>query len=158
MNPIAWNVMLALAWVAITGSFTAVNFGLGMAIGFVALMVSQRIPGVPRYTRRSWKVLTLSAFTAKEIVMANVRVTRDLFGVKRTRPAIVRVPIRATTDAEVTLLAALVTLTPGSTAIDVAPDGTSMLVHVTNLPAGGVEEAIRSVQDGFERRILEVLR
>ncbi|MDA1010202.1 MAG: Na+/H+ antiporter subunit E [Chloroflexi bacterium] len=156
MNPLVWNILLALAWIAITGSFTAVNFALGLVIGFIALIVSQRIPGVPRYTRRSWHALSLALFVAWEILLANVRVTRDLFNVKRTRPALISVPIRARTDTEVTLLAALVTLTPGSTAI--SPDGTHMFVHVTNLPDGGVEEARRSIQDGFERRILEVLR
>ncbi|MDA1010241.1 MAG: Na+/H+ antiporter subunit E [Chloroflexi bacterium] len=158
MNPLVWNILLALAWIAITGSFTALNFALGLAIGFVAIIVSQRIPGVPRYTRRSWHVLALAFYIGWEIVLSNIRVTRDLFAVARTRPALISVPIQARTDAEVTLLAALVTLTPGSTAIDLSPDGTHMFVHVTNLPDGGVEEARRVIQEGFERRILEVLR
>jgi len=158
MNPLVWNILLALAWVAITGSFTPTNFALGVAIGFVALIVSQRIPGVPRYTRRSWSMVLLVLYTARAILMANVRVTRDVLTVHRTRPALISVPIRSRTDTEITLLAALITLTPGSTAIDVTPDGTHMLVHTTNLPPGGVEEARLEVLEGFERRILEVLR
>jgi multicomponent Na+:H+ antiporter subunit E len=158
MNPVVWNIMLALVWVAITGSFTPTNFALGMAIGFVALIVSQRIPGVPRYTRRSWNVVMLALYIGWAILMANVRVTRDVFTVHRTRPALISVPIRSRTDTEITLLAALITLTPGSTAIDITPDGTHILVHTTNLPPGGVEEARREILEGFERRILEVLR
>ena len=158
MNPVVWNILLALAWVAITGSFTPANFALGIAVGFVALIVSQRIPGVPRYSRRSWNVIMLALFTAWEILMANVRVTRDVFTVERTKPALISVPIRSRTDTEITLLAALVTLTPGSTAVDISPDGTHMLIHTTNLPPGGPERFRRDIQEGFERRILEVLR
>lgn len=158
MNPVVWNVLLALAWVAITGAFTPANFLLGLAVGFVALMVSQRVPGVPRYTRRTWSVVALAGYTAWEILLANLRVSRDLFMVERIRPAMISVPIRSRTDTEITLLAALITLTPGSTAIDITPDGSHMLVHVTNLPPGGPDEARRDIIEGFERRILEIMR
>lgn len=158
MNPVAWNVLLALAWLAITGSFSPANFLLGLAIGLVALVVSQRIPGVPRYTNRTWKVFALAGFTAWEVVLANFRVSRDVITVSRLRPALVAVPIRSRTDTEIALLAALITLTPGTTAIDVSPDGRHMLVHMTTLPDGGPEEARLDIIDGFERRILEILR
>ncbi|MGE3960861.1 MAG: Na+/H+ antiporter subunit E [Dehalococcoidia bacterium] len=158
MNAFAWNALLALAWMAITGSFTAPNFVLGLAVGFVALIVTQRVPGVPRYSGRSWKIVKLAAFVAWEVLLANYRVSRDVLTVTRMRPALISVPIRSRTDTEVTLLAALVTLTPGTTAIDVSPDGRHMLVHVTNLPDGGPEQARLDVIEGFERRILEVLR
>ena len=158
MNPVAWNALLALAWLAITGSFTITNFLLGFAVGFVALIVTQRVPGVPTYTGRSWKVVALAAFVAWEVLLANLRVSRDILTVTRMRPALISVPIRSRTDTEVSLLAALVTLTPGTTAIDVSPDGRHMLVHVTNLPDGGPDEARRDIIEGFERRILEVLR
>ncbi len=158
MNPVAWNAVLALAWMAITGSFTPANLALGFAVGFVALIVSARIPGVPRYTSRGWKVVTLAGYTAWEILLANIRITRDVFTVSRIRPAFIDVPIRSRTDTEIALLAALITLTPGTTAVDISPDGTRMLVHVTNLPEGGADQARRDIIEGFERRILEVLR
>lgn len=158
MNPVAWNALLALAWLAITGSFTIANFLVGFAVGFVALIVTQRVPGVPTYTVRTWKVITLAAYVAWEVILANLRVSRDILTVTRMSPALISVPIRSRTDTEVSLLAALITLTPGTTAIDVSPDGRHMLVHFTNLPDGGAEEARRDIVDGFERRILEVLR
>lgn len=158
MNAVAWNVLLAVAWMAITASFTAPNFVLGMAVGFVSLIVSQRIPGVPHYTGRALKVAALVAYTAREIVLANFRVSRDLLTAAQLRPALLDIPIRSRTDTEISLLAAFVTLTPGTTAVDISPDGQHMLVHFTNLPPGGIDEAHEAILDGWERRILEVLR
>ncbi len=158
MSALLWNLVLGLAWTAITGSFTAPNFLLGVGVGFVALMITQRVPGFPRYSRRSWNVVALVLYALLEIFRANLRVSRDILAGERMQPALVSVPIRSRTDTEVTLLAALVTLTPGTTAIDLSPDGEHMLVHFTNLPDGGVEEARDSVLSGFERRILQVLR
>ena len=34
-----WNVCLALAWVALSGSFTAWNLFAGLFFGYLALMV-----------------------------------------------------------------------------------------------------------------------
>lgn len=158
MNPVAWNALLALAWLAITGSFTPANFALGMGVGFIALIVAQRIPGVPRYTRRTWDVVLLGLFFVREILLANVRVTRDILFIERTRPALIDVPIRSRRDSEITVLTALIILTPGSTVVDISPDGTRILVHVTNLPPGGVEQARRDILEGFERRVLAAMR
>jgi multisubunit Na+/H+ antiporter MnhE subunit len=33
-----------------------------------------------------------------------------------------------------------------------------MLVHSTNIPNGDIEQARRELKDGFERRLLEVMR
>jgi multicomponent Na+:H+ antiporter subunit E len=74
------------------------------------------------------------------------------------RPAVIDVPLTARTDAEIALLAACVTLTPGSTAIALSADRTVMYVHLTNLGGGDFESARRSIKSGFERRILEILR
>lgn len=150
--------MLALAWVAITGSFTVPAFVLGLVVGWLSLFACSAVPGIPRYNRSAVHVLVLVAFTAWAVVLANVRLSRDLLLSRRLHSAIVSVPIRARTDAEVMLLAALITLTPGTTAVDVSADGTQMLVHVTNLPAGGPEQVRRDVREGFERRLLLALR
>lgn len=158
MSALLWNLALGLAWTAITGSFTVANFGLGVAVGFVALMLTQRVPGFPRYSRRWWHVLTLALYTLREIVMANLRVSRDILAGERMRPALLSVPIESKTDTEITLLAAFVTLTPGTTVIDISPDSQHLLVHFTNVPEDGLEEARASVLNGFERRILQVLR
>lgn len=158
MNVFTWNVLLALAWMAMTGSMTPGNLALGWVIGFLALMFTRHVPGLPHYTRRATAIVALVAYTLIEIVRANLRVTRDLIWSKDIRPALVSFETRAEGDLELTLLAALVTLTPGTTVVDVSADGRRLLVHYTNLPADGPDAARAEIRDGFERRMLEVLR
>ncbi|MEX1023277.1 MAG: Na+/H+ antiporter subunit E [Dehalococcoidia bacterium] len=158
MNAFFWNILLALAWTAVTSTVTAGNFALGMLIGFLALVFTQHVPGLPHYTQRGAALAVLVGYTLVEIFRANIRVSRDILRPHQIRPALLSFETRAEGDFELSTLVALITLTPGTTVVDVAPDGRRLLIHFTNLPDGGAEEAIEEVRDGFERRILEALR
>ena len=70
--------------------------------------------------------------------------------------AIVAVPLDVETDGEITLLANLISLTPGSLCLDVSEDRKTLYVHVMFLD--DVEECRRELKEGFERRVLELLR
>lgn len=65
-------------------------------------------------------------------------------------------PIEAKTDLEITLLANLITLTPGTLTLDVAPDRKSLYVHA--MFVDDPEQIRAEIKNGMERRLLEVMR
>jgi multicomponent Na+:H+ antiporter subunit E len=71
------------------------------------------------------------------------------------KPGILAVPLDATTDSEILLLAMLINLTPGSVALDVSPDRKVMYVHVMYIATP--DRARQEIKTGFERRVLDVL-
>ncbi len=73
-------------------------------------------------------------------------------------PGVVGIPLDARTDAEIALLANLITLTPGSVSLDLSEDRRVLYVHAMYIDGGDVEAYRRSVKDGLERRVLELLR
>ncbi len=73
-------------------------------------------------------------------------------------PGVVAIPLDARTDAEITLLANLITLTPGSVSLDLSEDRRVLYVHAMYIDGGDVEAYRRSVKEGLERRVLELLR
>jgi multicomponent Na+:H+ antiporter subunit E len=73
-------------------------------------------------------------------------------------PGVVAIPLDARTDAEITMLANLITLTPGSVSLDLSPDKRTLYVHAMYIDGGDVEAYRRSVKEGLERRVLELLR
>jgi multicomponent Na+:H+ antiporter subunit E len=73
-------------------------------------------------------------------------------------PGVVAIPLDARTDAEITLLANLITLTPGSVSLDISEDRRVLYVHAMYIDGGDVEAYRRSVKEGLERRVLELLR
>jgi multicomponent Na+:H+ antiporter subunit E len=74
------------------------------------------------------------------------------------RPGVIAVPLDAKTDAEITLLANLITLTPGTLSLDLSPDRGVLYVHTMYIDQDDVERARRQIKDNLERRVLELLR
>ena len=73
-------------------------------------------------------------------------------------PGVVAIPLDARTDAEIALLANLITLTPGSVTLDISEDRRVLYVHAMYIDGGDVEAYRKSVKEGLERRVLELLR
>lgn len=74
----------------------------------------------------------------------------------RLRPAIIAYPLTVRTDAQITLLANMITLTPGTLSIDVSEDRRTLYIHV--LDVADHEALINEVAAGFETRVLGVVR
>lgn len=155
MTPLLANVLLALAWVAVTGRFTPASFAVGFLLGFVALRLADG--GAGHYGRRLRLVLGFAVFYLWELLLANLRVAYDV--VTRThhmRPGILAIPLDARTDAEITLLANLITLTPGTLSLDVSPDRRTLYIHAMYID--DVELFRRRLKEQLERRVLELFR
>jgi multicomponent Na+:H+ antiporter subunit E len=151
------NLLLALAWVALMADFTPLNFLAGFVLGYVILVFAQRVLGRSGYVSRLPLALRFAGFYVRELVLATIRIAADVmtpgFGM---RPAVVAIPLDARTDAEITLLAMLIGITPGSITLDVSDDRTTMYVHV--MFADDPAQVRRDIKDGLERRVLELLR
>jgi multicomponent Na+:H+ antiporter subunit E len=148
------NLLLALAWVGLNGRFTLDSLITGTVLGRVVLLVLSR-GGVLPYgeVRRFERALSLFGYLLLQIILANIRLAKDVVSVRhRMHPGVIQLPLTITTDSEILLLAAMINITPGSVALDVARDRRSMFVHVMHITT--VEEAKREIKDGFERRIL----
>lgn len=156
MTSLVWIVALALVWVGLTGQITARNLLVGFVLGYLVLHFAPEM-GLGRPLRRLRKAVSLTAFFLWELVLANFRVAYDVVTpTHHMRPAVVAVPLDAETDTEITLLANLVSLTPGTLSLDVSNDRRVLFIHA--MYVHDRDRLVRSIKDGFERRILEVLR
>ncbi len=152
------NLLLALLWASIIGPFSPANLGVGFVLGYIVLRVVAGRGSRPRYVRQVLATLRLTGYTAVAIVIANVKVAYyTMSSLRRLQPAVLTVPLEEdVTDTEVTLLAILVTLTPGTLTLDVIGENEAMLVHFMHVDDR--DAAIQDIKKGFERLILEVTR
>jgi multicomponent Na+:H+ antiporter subunit E len=153
----AANLLLALVWVAMTGHFDVANLALGFAFGYLVLFLLQRVIGRSSYFRKTGVLVRFAGFYTLEVVRANLRVALDVVTpTLRAQPGVVAVPLDARTDAEITLLSNLITMTPGSLTVDVADDRSVIYVH--SMFVEDPDALVRQIKDDFERRVLELLR
>ena len=131
---------------------TPANLALGLFVGFAALRLSgssARIPAV-----RPLRLAALALLFAKELTLSAIRVARSVLGSGQgVHPGIVAVPLMLRRDGQVTLLANLITLTPGTLSVEISADRRTLLVHA--LDASDPAALRRDIAAGFERLVGE---
>ena len=156
MNLFLLNVLLALLWAAVTGTLTLASLLTGFVVGVLVLALVGRALGGARYTSRLVRGVMLALFFLWELFASSLRVAWDVLTPRHgMRPAIVAVPLDVTTDAEVTLLANLISLTPGTLSLDLSDDKRTLFVHA--MYVDDPEALKRSIKRDFEGRVMGIL-
>ena len=151
------TVLLSLAWMALTGDWSLPAAVFSLALGWLLLRLARPLGGQGFRRVRISRLPGFLLFFLKELVVANLQVAAAVVApARRLRPAIVAIPLRLEGDAEIALLANLISLTPGTLSLDVSPDRRTLYVHA--MATASPDELRREIRDGFEQQILEVLR
>ena len=151
------NILLALSWGAVTGSFAAINLAFGFILGTGALYIIREQVGTQRYVRRIWQIVDLGFMFIYELVLSAIRVAGIVMRPRiELSPGIIAYPLTVDRDFEITMLANLITLTPGTLSVDVSEDRKHLYVHCIDVP--DPQATIDDIRTGFERKILEAFR
>lgn len=157
----AMNIMLAFAWTGLTGSMSWGNLFLGFILGYIVLIFVSRHQEEgekKNYVKRVWLGIKLLIFFIKEVIVSNLRVTMEVITPNFSMtPGVIKVPLDAKTDLEITLLANMCTMTPGTVSLDVSEDRKYLYIHAMYID-GDAEALKKKFKDDFEARLLEVLR
>ncbi|TVQ56079.1 MAG: monovalent cation/H+ antiporter subunit E [Rhodobacteraceae bacterium] len=150
------NLMIAVAWAAVAGDFSAGTLFLGYVAGFGALYAFSEIYGETQYFRRTRATFGLMLFFIQDLVKSSVQVASAvLFANHRGRNRFVEMPLDVESDFGVMLTANLITLTPGTLSVDFDPDRRVLLIHA--MFADDPEDVARGLKQEVERRVIEVL-
>lgn len=158
MNLLLANVLLALAWAGVSGSFGLANLLFGFVLGALALSLIREQVGSVGYFSRLRRVASLAVLFVYELVLSASRVAWLVINPApmNLKPGIIAYPLKVDRDFEITLLANLITLTPGTLSVDVSNDRTQLFIHA--LDCSDPESIKEDIANGFERKILEAFR
>lgn len=150
-------LVFTLIWAAVTGSFAPLNLGFGLVLSVLALFLIRENVQPSRIAVRPLGVLALTLLFFKELALSAFKVAVFVIRPKMDlKPGIFAFPLRVDRDFEITLLANLITLTPGTLSVDVSDDRRFLYVHA--LDCADPQATIRDIADGFEAKILEAFR
>lgn len=159
MSTVATIVIMALLWAGVNGNFSAPNLIFGAVIGLVAVLLLRQSLVSPGLGRKLRRIAKLAGSFFYELIASAVKVAvlviRPDMG-KVIRPAFVKVPLKVKSDAEITILANLVTLTPGTLSVDISEDKNFLYVHTISLESR--EALIAEIANGFEKQVREVFQ
>ncbi|QSZ56169.1 Na+/H+ antiporter subunit E [Rhizobium sp. ZX09] len=152
------QLLFVAVWLAVTGSLTLANIIFALIVSTLALwLIRHQLPVGRNHWLRLGRVLSLVLLFFKELALSAwkvaVMVTRPKLDVQ---PGIFAYPLTVTTDFEITLLANLITLTPGTLSVDVSPDRKVLYVHA--IDCSDIETAKNDIKNGFEKKIMEAFQ
>ncbi len=158
MDLFIYNILISLLWALLTGEVSVGNLTLGFVLGYAALVVLYPSTGKKSsYFQKTLQFIRFVLFFTKELIVSSYRVALDVIKpLPLMRPGVVGIPLDAETDLEITMLANIISLTPGTLSLDVSRDRKTLYIHamyVTN-----PDDLRREIKDGLERRLLELLR
>ncbi len=157
MIAFVFNLLLAIAWAAVSGSTSLHNLLLGFVLGAAVLAVVREPFGGSGYLRRFRLVLSLALLFLRELALSASAVALTVLRPKmRIQPGIFAFPLTVDRDFEITPLANLITLTPGTLSVDVSDDRKTLYVHA--LDCSDPKAARKAIAEGFERKIMEAFR
>jgi len=155
-NKFLSNILLTFVWVALTGDFSFENYLFGFFLNFHILWLITVKRKRSSYFLIVPKVIILLVYFLYELIRANIEVAYEVITPKlNMTPGIIMVPLDIKSDMGITMLANMISLTPGTLSLDVSNDKKVLFVHAMYVKDR--EKFIRGIKDGFERRILEVL-
>lgn len=150
------TLLLVLVWLLLVNRFSLNSLVFGTFLGIIIPFVTSPYwPDRPTL-RNPAMIVEYITVVLYDIVVANIVVAR-LILFKRNKdlhPAWVCIPLDLRTPEAITVLAATITLTPGTVSADMSDHGHSLLVHCLDAPDPG---AVRDeIKDRYERRLMEI--
>ena len=159
MDLFVYNVLISLLWALLTGKVSAGNLFLGFVLGYFALtlLYPRTEEKKTSYFQKTMQVVSFALFFTKELIVSSYRVAIDVIKpLPLMRPGVVGIPLDAKTDLEITMLANVISLTPGTLSLDVSEDRKTLYIHAMYVV--NPDDLRKEIKDGLERRLLEVLR
>ncbi len=150
------TVLLTLVWLLLVNRFSLNSLLFGFLLGIIIPFITSPFwPDRPTL-RNPAMMIEYTLVVLYDIVVANIVVARLILFKSNAdlQPAWVCIPLDLRTPEAITVLAATITLTPGTVSADTSDHGHSLLVHCLDAPD---PDAIRDeIKDRYERRLMEI--
>jgi multicomponent Na+:H+ antiporter subunit E len=159
-------VLLTLVWGALQGSFGPGPLILGALFSWAILQLTrplfnaeeQNVVDAGGPVRRIWRCLVLIVVFLREVVLSALEVAQYVLQPSLDiRPAIIEYPLTVQTDREITMLANMISLTPGTLSMDVSADRSAIYVHAISVTTEDGQEVIDDIKGSLEKHVHRAL-
>lgn len=153
------NVFIAILWMLLIDEdeIRVSTFLTGFVIGAFIIFFMHRFFGQQFYLRRFIMAVKLVLIFISEIFQSSILVLKQILSPKlNLTPGIITYKTELKSDGEVTTLALLLTLTPGSVVMEVSPEGDVFYIHAIDVEDS--KEFLFNSLKRFEKAIMEVTR
>ncbi|WP_369959684.1 Na+/H+ antiporter subunit E [Pseudomonas benzenivorans] len=149
------SLSLLLVWLLLVNDLSLGHWLFGALLGWLIPLVTQVFWINPPRLQRPLKLCLFLLRVLGDIVVANLQVAAMILGPSgKLRPAFVEIPVRLEDELALTMLASVISLTPGTVSADLSDDRKTLLVH--SLDVADEAALVREIQTRYEAPLLEV--
>ncbi len=158
MRSLMLNLLVAFIWLLLQPQPVLLDFAFGFALGFVLLAHFRPVLGSHDYVRRMVAAVAFAGVFAKAFLLSCAQLIKITLFVpfSRLQPELIQYDVNGLTRVEILLLSHCISLTPGTTTVDVASDFTHLHLHVLDCPDAAAVR--KSIDDTLRRGILAFTR
>jgi multicomponent Na+:H+ antiporter subunit E len=157
MNLFVLNLFLALVWALMQGEVQEQHLIVGFILGYAIIGLVQRALGSRGYAIKGFQLIYFVLYVIWEIITASLALAWLLLQPRmELSPAVVAIDLDVKSDAEIVLLANLITISPGTLSLDISTDRRTLYVHTVTLD--DPEKFRQKIKNGIERQVLGVMR
>lgn len=169
MNLFVLNIIIAIIWLLLAEQPTVTTFIIGFGIGFMMIAILKPVFRETSYLKTHFykssdyikKTLNFSYFVIWFIIqflIANIKIAWAVLTRPKNKiqPSIFTMDVTNLSTFEIVMLSQSITLTPGTTTVQVSDDQNTIYVHAFD--GEEVEEERQAIQNGLIKNILRFTR
>ncbi len=150
-----FSLVLLLVWLLLNNTLSAGHILLGSVIALVLPWATASFWADQLHLHKPGLALRFLLLVLWDITVANIQVAKLILNPRRKlRPAFVHYPLDMDNDFAITVLAATISLTPGTVSIDVSSDHRTLLLH--GLDVDDEAALIADIKSRYEAPIKEI--
>lgn len=151
------NLIISFMWMFLSESYTFITFIFGYILGALLLLLLNRFFPSRYYLAPIYKIIVLILIFIRELILSNIEIVKLVYKRKPDfEPGIFAMPIEVKKNWEITLLANLITLTPGTLSVALSDDQSQIFIHAMHIDE--IDESINDIKNTFEKAIMEVTK
>jgi multicomponent K+:H+ antiporter subunit E len=149
------SLLLLAVWLLLNNTLHPAHVLLGAALAWGIPLFTSRFTASGARLRNVPRALRLAAVVFYDIIKSNLEVARLILGrEEKIHPAFVWLPLDVTGDAAKTVLAGIITMTPGTLSADFSEDGRWLLIHALNVT--DQDALIADIKLRYEKPLKEI--
>lgn len=149
------SLFLVVVWLLLAAEISAAHVLLALFLAWSIPMICRPFLSELPSVHRPLAALRLLFLVTYDIVMANIAVARLILGSPdKLQPCFVQVPLELTHPMSISLLASIITMTPGTVSSDLSEGNTLLLVHA--LDCRDPDALVADIKQRYEKPLMEI--
>lgn len=151
------TIALIIVWLLLNNSLSFGHILLGALLGIMIPWFTNRFwPERPRICKRRLFIKFFLGTFLYDVIVANINVVRLILqpDISKLQPKFIEVPLDTDDPMVISILANVISMTPGTVSTEISADNKTLIVHGLNVP--DEQATVAEIKSRYEATLKEI--